>query len=182
MVVSDSFLCSPRKLGKKNPFWRSYFSKMLVQPRTRLVWTLKSWMVFGREIFLSTIGTFWCACFCLGVSAWCGADGEFYQMLMRHLKDLLIFAYEEITLYWYRMSDFFFGVVQVSIGLIICENPQTLSPQMQECVKIPISLFFWNWFETIWNIDMLVLHLFLTDETTRCRSNVFNIPFCIWLI
>lgn len=36
--------------------------------------------------------------------------------------------------------DFSFGVFHISIGLIICENPQTLSPQMQECVKIPISL------------------------------------------
>ena len=29
------FLCSPRKLGKMNPFWRANFSKRLIQPWTR---------------------------------------------------------------------------------------------------------------------------------------------------
>ena len=29
------FLCSPRTLGKMNPFWRAYFSNGLVQPPTR---------------------------------------------------------------------------------------------------------------------------------------------------
>ena len=31
------FLFSPRKLGKMNPFWRSYFSNGLVQPATRYI-------------------------------------------------------------------------------------------------------------------------------------------------
>ena len=31
------FLCSPRNLGKMNPFWRAYFSKGLVQPPTSYV-------------------------------------------------------------------------------------------------------------------------------------------------
>ena len=29
------FLCSPRTLGKMNPFWRAYFSNGLVQPPSR---------------------------------------------------------------------------------------------------------------------------------------------------
>ena len=31
---SNIFLCSPRNLGKMNPFWRAYFSNGLVQPPT----------------------------------------------------------------------------------------------------------------------------------------------------
>ena len=38
---SKYFLFSPRKLGKMNPFWRSYFSKGLVQPPTRRWFPLK---------------------------------------------------------------------------------------------------------------------------------------------
>ena len=34
VLVSNMKVFSPRKLGKMNPFWRSYFSKGLVQPPT----------------------------------------------------------------------------------------------------------------------------------------------------
>ena len=39
-------LCSPRKLGKMNPFWRAYFSNGLVQPPTSY-WPPGSWWEFG---------------------------------------------------------------------------------------------------------------------------------------
>ena len=49
VVVSNMFYFHPKTLGKMNPFWRSYFSKGLVQPPTSHFSRVKSLLVSGHS-------------------------------------------------------------------------------------------------------------------------------------
>ena len=57
VVVSSSFIFTPEKVGKMKPFWPAYFSKGLVQPRSkdRLWWILMNFLKWLMKNMLETI-------------------------------------------------------------------------------------------------------------------------------
>lgn len=97
---------------------------------------------FNYRDFLVCMILFW-------GGAWCGADGEFHQILMRNLKDLLIFAYEEITLYWYKICHVTFplGWFIFPLGWSFVRTPKPYLLKRRNVWKflfLSLSLFFFG--------------------------------------
>ena len=88
---SNIFLFSPRKLGKMNPVWRSYFSHGLVQPPTRNLQdgqakssAQRDWKD-GNISYIERFNSRWCGCFS-EISHTCEYDTSLNKMMDLNLS------------------------------------------------------------------------------------------------